>query len=80
MKSELKTIDGVPQIIYRLPLADIPGEQLLGLNIKDLIDKIIIGPTNYSAAIKQAFTEVLENAGVENVHEKIIISNIPIRT
>ena len=52
---EIKVINGTPQPIYKIPLKDIPQEGLTGVEIPALLDRIIIGPTQYSLAMWKAF-------------------------
>jgi hypothetical protein len=76
---EIRTIRGVPQAIYKLPLEDIPDEGLVGAEIPRLVNRVIIGPTEHPVAIYEAFVVLLEDAGVENPASKVCISDIPLR-
>jgi hypothetical protein len=62
---EIQSIGGVPQPIYKIPLKDIPEEGLSGAEIPALLDRIIIGPTEYPLAIREAFLQLPSDAGVE---------------
>jgi len=73
------SIGGVPQRIYEVPLADVPQEGLVGLSIPSLINRVIVGPTEYPVALWHAFVELLREAGVENPESKVFTSNIPLR-
>jgi hypothetical protein len=75
----VRSIKGMPQVIYRLPLKDIPSENLVGLAISSLIDRIIIGPTQHPYATQEAFISLLADAKVENPERKVFVSNIPLR-
>lgn len=79
IKETTEVIKGVPQPICKIPLEDIPDEGLLGIEIPSLLDRIIIGPTEFPAAIKKAFISALIDANVSNPESKIVISNIPLR-
>ena len=72
-------ISGVPQPVYKIPLNDLPDEGLVGLRIPELVDRVIIGPTDYPLAMFDAFTDALHEAGVEKPHERVFVSNIPLR-
>ena len=74
------TIDGIPQVIYKLPLKNNEELKLTGLSIPELIDKILIGPTQYPVAMFDAFSIILSDVGVKNAGSKIVISDIPLRT
>jgi Protein of unknown function (DUF2971) len=80
MKLKMVEVKGIPQCIYELPLADIPEDNLVGLDPKNLIDRIIIGPTQYPVVQYDYFVKLLADAGVSNPHEKVILSQIPLRT
>jgi hypothetical protein len=74
------TIGGIPQITYKLPLADIPEKSLLGLGIPQFVDSIIIGPTPFPYPIFEVLADALAKAGVSEPGTRIRISNIPLRT
>lgn len=80
MKSEIKVINGVPQKIYELPLNATDAPSLAGLDFSSIFERLIIGPTEYSRAMFEAFSETLSNIGVRDANERICISNIPIRS
>ena len=58
-------LGGVPQPIFKLLMKDYPDEGLYGATIPDLIDRIIVGPTQYPVATRTALAQVLGNAGVQ---------------
>jgi hypothetical protein len=80
IKPETQVIDGVPQIIYRLPLDRSVSTEIAELDIAGLIDRVIIGPTQYVSAIAQAFEEALLKVGLTNAGQRIFASGIPMRT
>lgn len=77
---DIETISGLPQIVQKIPLRDIPEEGLKGLEITDGLDRIIIGPTQFPDSMLLAFSEVLAKRGVKEPHNRIHISNIPLRS
>jgi Protein of unknown function (DUF2971) len=76
----VRTLKGVTQPVYDLPLKDIEQEGLVGIEIPQLVHKIIIGPTQYMAATRSALWYLLEEAGVSNPGERIVVSGVPLRT
>lgn len=76
---EIQAVRGVPQKIHTIPLANIPEEGLWGVSIPDLLERIIIGPTQHPRAMFQAFHKLMAEAGIENPGERIFISDIPLR-
>ncbi|MGD0022695.1 MAG: DUF2971 domain-containing protein [Smithellaceae bacterium] len=76
----IETISGVPQIVYQIPLEDNQTEDVIGVGIPQLVDRIIIGPSVYPFPMYQAFTAALKEAGVKDYDTKVIVSRIPLRT
>jgi Protein of unknown function (DUF2971) len=74
-----ETINGVPQPIYKMRLQDVPEAGLVGIEIKDLIERVIVGPTRYPDAVCEAFVDALEAAGVPDAKQKVVPSTIPLR-
>ncbi|WP_334129058.1 DUF2971 domain-containing protein [Sneathiella sp.] len=79
MKKDVAVIRGVPQPIYKLRLAHEPENGLFGADIPSLLDRIIIGPTQYPYVAYRAFVEVLRERGVEVDEDKVVVSDIPLR-
>ena len=77
--SEILTIKGIPQRVYRIPFVDYPSEGLTGLTIPDLIDLVLIGPSLDSYAIRDAYVNKLKELNVVNPESKVIITGIPLR-
>ncbi|MFO1183685.1 MAG: DUF2971 domain-containing protein [Bauldia sp.] len=79
LKQDVVSIGGVPQLIYKLPLRDAPDHGLTGITPDLLLDRVIIGPTEYPDAIRDAFVSLLVDGEISNPHDKIFVSNIPLR-
>lgn len=79
MAPQIVTLNGVPQKIYKLRLSNEPENGLFGADIPSLLDKIIIGPTEFPYVSYEAFVSVLKEHGVEDAHKKVVISDIPLR-
>ena len=75
---DLVSVDGIPQIIYKLPLYG-PKDEMHGLPMQDALERIIIGPTQYADVIRAAFIKVLEEMGIEQPERRVFTSNIPLR-
>jgi hypothetical protein len=76
---ETQIIGGTPQPIYKIPLKNLPEEDFIGVEIPELLERIIIGPTDYAPAIREAFEAVLAGAGVDDPASRISVSEIPLR-
>jgi len=50
LAKEIRVVKGVPQPIYKIPLRNIPEVSLMAA-LPDLLDRIIIGPTEYTVAL-----------------------------
>jgi len=79
LAKDIQVFGGIPQPIYKIPLKDIPEEDFVGVEIPKLVDRIIIGPTQYPSAAREAFEYLLENAGVDNPENRVVVSDIPLR-
>lgn len=80
IKRQVRTIRGTAQPVYDLPLKNIPEEGLTGIEIPELVHKIIIGPTQYGAAIRNALWFLLKDAGVTDPTSRLFFSDVPLRT
>jgi hypothetical protein len=80
LKLDVVSVRGVPQLIYKLPLVDVPASGLTGITPANLVERIIIGPSRHPDVIKQAFAKVLHERGVEEPLSRIVVSDIPLRT
>jgi hypothetical protein len=78
IKSEIIALNGVRQPVYKLPLDNI-AEVSLVAGIPELLDRIIIGPTEFPFALGAAFQQLLTDAGVKDAENKISVSRIPLR-
>jgi hypothetical protein len=55
MESSVEIVGGVPQIIYKLPVDVQKSEALAVLDMTSIFDQIIIGPSQFSWAMFEAF-------------------------
>ncbi|MCV2880730.1 DUF2971 domain-containing protein [Actibacterium sp. XHP0104] len=76
---KIEIINGVPQKVFVLPLKDYPEEGFTGATIPDLIEEILIGPTDNPQPMREALIISLGNAGVTDPHLKVRVSDIPLR-
>jgi hypothetical protein len=76
---EVVTVGGIPQLVYKIPLKNEPDKGLVGADIPNLISKVIIGPSDQPYVVWDAYVNLLNSLGVENAHEKVVISGIPLR-
>ncbi|MBP1881945.1 DUF2971 domain-containing protein [Sinorhizobium mexicanum] len=77
---EVEIINGVPQPVFKIPLKDHLESGMTGISIPDLLEHVIIGPTEFPMPVKDAIVIELEKAGVKDAETKVSYSNIPLRT
>jgi Protein of unknown function (DUF2971) len=78
VKKTVQTIGGVPQLVYELPMNGEHG--LPEANLATLIERVLIGPTQYPTVVFDAMVETLRSAGVPDAIEKVFVTDIPLRT
>ena len=75
----IQTIGGIPQHVQSVRLENIPEEGLVGLAPAQLINRVIIGPTEAIPAIYGALVEAMQTAEITDIDRKLVISNLPLR-
>lgn len=80
LTTSVEVVRGTPQRVYKIPLRDHPEEGLNGLAMPTLLDRIIIGPNANPRQTWGAFVDLLRDAGVERPENKVVVSNIPLRS
>lgn len=73
------TVRGTPQEIYKIKLEDRPEHGITGLNLVDLLDRVIIGPCDYPDVTYRAFFRILQQAGFPAPNDILHVSGIPLR-
>ena len=80
IESSTETIQGIPQIVYKLPLDGTVSDALADLDFPRLFDRLIIGPSPFSWPMYQSFVAELKKAGVADAEQRVFPSGIPIRS
>ena len=75
---DIVVVDGIPQVIYKLPLSS-PSAPQTGVPLEEALEEIIIGPSQYAEVIELAFVRMLDELGISNAAERVSKSNIPLR-
>ena len=75
---DIEVVDGIPQIIYKLPICG-PGDDYPGLPLQEALEEIIIGPSQYAEVIRTAYIKMLEEIGIKHAARLVSKSNIPLR-
>jgi hypothetical protein len=83
LEKSTESINGTPQFVYKLPIRNIAGNGsergLLGMEVPELLDRVIIGPCENDQVIADVFIELLTKAGVTDAANRITVSRIPLR-
>lgn len=79
LRKEVGSVRGVPQIATKLPIDRHGPFQSQGVTIPNLVERVIVGPTNYPYIVADALSMAMKLAGIENADDKIRISKIPMR-
>jgi hypothetical protein len=75
----VEVVRGVPQTVLKIPLKNIPGENLTGLEVPEFLDRLIIGPCEFPLVTYRAFQQQLIDLGIPDPENRIAISDIPLR-
>ena len=54
--------------------------QLAHIDFTTMFDRLIVGPSAHPWVMYEAFTRALATAGVQNATERVVTSDIPLRT
>ena len=76
LTKSVEVISGIPQPVYSIPLRSFEGYDI---SIASILDRIIIGPSNFPGALLEAFWHELEASGVPDAKQKVFVSDIPLR-
>lgn len=75
----VQTVRGTPQIVYKVEMKNYPEEGIVGIEMPEILDRVIVGPTQHGLGVYDAFVEELSKAGVERSFERVFISQLPLR-
>jgi len=79
LKQTVEVVRGAPQVVQRLVLKDQPEAGIVGFNLLDMLDRIIIGPCEYLDATYRAMEQLLIDPGASEPRALIKVSKIPLR-
>lgn len=79
IKESIELIRGSPQIVHSIPFQDYPEEGFAGAELPKLVNRVIIGPTEFPAELRKATIALLTEAGVPDAGSKVVCSTIPLR-
>jgi hypothetical protein len=79
VKQYQEVIAGIPQPVLKIELKDQPSEGLIGLELEDFIEEILVGPCEFPNIIHRSISQELQQNGCSNLCKKIRITGIPLR-
>jgi hypothetical protein len=77
---ETVTINGVPQLVFKAQFQHFPEADVDGISLPEMLEHVMIGPTQYVEATRKALITKLFEAGVTDAAAKVFATNIPLRT
>jgi hypothetical protein len=80
IKREFRTVNGLPQRIYKIPFVDYPEEGVVGITLPAFLKQLVIGPTQFPLIVLDALHVAMRRAGFEQDKIRISASQIPLRT
>ncbi|HEY1614318.1 MAG TPA: hypothetical protein VGF97_11560 [Rhizomicrobium sp.] len=80
IEQSIEVVGGVPQHVQKLPLDRHVSPELAGIDLHAMLDRVIIGPSPYPWVLYQSFVHTLRDAGIADAENKVIVSDIPIRS
>jgi hypothetical protein len=79
IEESVEAIGGLPQVVQKIPLKDEPQNGLHKADVANLINKILIGPSEFPLVLYDAFVAALAAKEVPDATNKVAISFIPLR-
>src|SRR3546814_559678 len=79
VKEDVVTVNGIPQVIHKIQLANDPERNVAGLDPVELIDAVLIGPTQFRMTLAESFHKVLLKAGIDEPGHRLRFSDLPLR-
>lgn len=79
IEESVECVSGVPQIVQKIPLIDDPENGLIQADIPNLLNRVLIGPSQYPIVLRDAFAAAIEAKGVTDAQQRITNSFIPLR-
>lgn len=79
IEKTIELVRGVAQPVIKLKLRDDPQLGIYGLAPGSLIERIIIGPSQFPSVQHEAYSTMLGHWGVADAFNRVYISDIPLR-
>jgi hypothetical protein len=79
VKQYQEVIGEIPQPVLKIELKDQPDEGLIGLQLEDFIEEILIGPCEYPSIVARSIFHELLQGGFRSLATRIRSTGIPLR-
>lgn len=79
VNKNIEIVKGEPQRVYKLPLRNNAEQGVDWIDLDDILDRVIIGPSVNGYAVYEAFVDMLEEEGITNPKDRVFRSDIPLR-
>ncbi|MBN9514791.1 MAG: DUF2971 domain-containing protein [Alphaproteobacteria bacterium] len=73
----IECVAGIPQAVLQLELKNDHG--MNNMTVPELLDRVIIGPTEYPYPVYDAFLTAMGEAEIPEHHKKLFVSHVPLR-
>lgn len=80
MKVEVTSVRGVVQKVFKLPMVNVPEENLFGIQPTEIVEQLLLGPSLDSAVVRDAAVEKLRELGFTNPDQIVRETRIPLRS
>lgn len=77
---EVRCVGSISQVVQVLHIGKAAEDGITELSVNELIDRVLIGPTEYARVLYRSMVELLKKRGVQNAHERVHITDIPLRS
>lgn len=79
LPSRIICLEGVVQKVHFIPMQNVPDLGVQRAELGEILQRIIIGPTDNPQLTKEAFVSLLRNAQVPNPEARVVTSEVPLR-
>jgi hypothetical protein len=79
LPSRIVCLDGVVQNVHFIPMRNVPDLGVKGAELAEILQRVIVGPTDNPQLVKQAFVSLLREAEVPDPDARVVTSEVPLR-
>lgn len=76
---DIEVIQNIPQFVCKIPLLNAPLDGLVGIELNEIVERVIVGPCDHPIETAEALASVLVEEGVSDAQERVYMSGIPLR-